>query len=329
MRYKGSRNLYLNCDNSNDLHYKWQGDDFVISYNNNSLTLKYFYFQIDKSGYYTKLYYGSPKHYSNYIDLNNVAKFIDRTNTSNIINGSLYGTTENDSIVVGYNTTIKGSIFGEDGNDHITLNSNVTVEGSVYGGKGDDHIYSMGTVSGYICGGDGNDTINVDHVLGGTETGVYGGKGNDVINGSQANVMNIYFDKEDGHDTIYRTAFSTNLYFSDDSGPRWYHWSDNDLVIIYNTDSVTIKDYGDVIYNPNVAINVNDVNLRNLAPKRSKALTMSLGAPNSSINEITAQVVAFTSANDSDVAVSYNTPDTNDISLVMSEYTNTDLQVNI
>lgn len=209
------------------------------------------------------------------------------------------------------------------GKTNISKNRGLTISG----GNGNDEI--TGTdYNDTIKGGNGNDTITNNGTV---ETHIFGGVGNDtIITGENSSCPRIYFSPGDGDDILYLNAKDNNLWIYD-YGVIKYYWSDNDLVIPYNNgnDHVTIKNY-----NPddeNVLVFIFGQNLATLVPEKPTTQTMSLGASNTGINELVVnelnyKVATFTSSGNSDMQLNYTTPDTNGISVVMSEYTNTDLQ---
>ena len=283
----------------------------------------------------------------------------DEIINNNTISNCIYGDSGNDTIT--NNKTVKAEICGGTGNDTITNNG--TVEEAIRGEAGDDTIINYGTIKEFIEGGDGNDIITNNGTIGcqlwggaGDDTiinngnagdEICGGRGNDTITtGQNSSVGRFLFDPGDGNDTLYLNAKVNNLDIFNKSADivkltdLTFNWNNEDLIIGYNNnlDSITIKNYcpDDQNIIVNICVGWNNsggiyTDLATLVPEKSTTQTMSLGASNTGmtelkINELDYQVATFTSSGNSDMQLNYTTPDTSDISVVMSEYTNTDLQ---
>ncbi|MBQ2611177.1 hypothetical protein IJF81_02160, partial [bacterium] len=116
------------------------------------------------------------------------------------------------NIIEGNNAA--NSLFGTDGKDIIYgYNGN----DSLYGYSGEDEIY----------GGNGDDYIS-------------GGRGNDVINGGTGS-NTMYFQAGDGDDVVENGGGVDTLYIIGTINN--IRQEDNDLVIYYDEDSITVKDY--------------------------------------------------------------------------------------
>ena len=63
-----------------------------------------------------------------------------------------------------------------------------------------------------------------------------------------------------------------------------------------------------------------DITYEDLSSKVGSKPTSSLSTANTNINQLLAETTAFTTTGSSDISIAYETPDVNDISVVMSEY---------
>ncbi|PHM05689.1 calcium-binding protein, partial [Nostoc sp. 'Peltigera malacea cyanobiont' DB3992] len=137
-------------------------------------------------------------------------------------NDSLFASYSNYEDISG-NNTLKGGagddylsingrtgnfLNGDDGNDTLsTSGTSDTSNGSDYGntlngGTGDDSLrvdYSKG--SNQLSGGDGNDTLSAYSALGNNT--FYGGNGNDILTSGFGNDTFVFYNYNEGVDTIY------------------------------------------------------------------------------------------------------------------------------
>ena len=204
-------------------------------------------------------------------------------------------------------------------NTIITKDDNINIDNI----KIDGYIQS-----GTIRGTDGDDVI----ISKGSKTAkIYSGKGTDTIYASTKKSL-IYFYQGDGQDTVingydheYHPASHTLVF---EAGTNLnFLWSGQDLIVKYSKDdTVTIKDgWYDYEFEDYAKYYIK---IGNNSAKSLKSYIKNIpyGTSNTEVNNLNYQVATFTSASSTDMQLNYTPSDTNDISVVMSEYTNTDIQ---
>ncbi|MCC7326374.1 MAG: hypothetical protein IT521_06175 [Burkholderiales bacterium] len=129
------------------------------------------------------------------------------------------GTTRNDVIdALAGNDIVHGFggndvIHGSEGNDRLFANQ----YSSVFGDAGNDYL---GTDSGALYGGDGNDTLDNWYVCAdGGSSLLVGGAGDDTLLGGEGSV--IRFGPGDGHDTLQARGFEGQELWGQNSNSFW------------------------------------------------------------------------------------------------------------
>lgn len=235
---------------------------------------------------------------------------IDKTGTRKSLQELLEG-----KIISPVSTT---EIIGTDYDDSINIyTDNLTV----YGKKGDDMI-SVQASGTTVYGGDGSDDI---YIYNGTNNTIHGGKGNDAFslyfwNDGEPLENTLVFNKEDGQDILPFKANNSTLIlkFNDVSiTDMSVEYKGSVLVLKYNSgkDSLSFlsEDYDDYIIRDKEDT---EITLNNLIESSFEIEDKNIV----NADYILSQVAAFTSSNNSDLALSYDNQNTNDIPLYMPEY---------
>ena len=195
--------------------------------------------------------------------------------------------------------------------------------------KDDDININNIKIDGYIQSGtfrgtDGDDVI----ISKGSKTAkIYSGKGTDTIYASTKKSL-IYFYQGDGQDTVingYDHEFhpaSHTLVFETGDNLIFSRKSSNLIIGYGNSDSVCILDF--FIDYPEEDYSKYYIKFGNKSAKSIKSYLNNNQINYMNTNDLNYQVSTFTSSDNSDMQLNYTPSDTNDISVVMSEYINTD-----
>ena len=175
-------------------------------------------------------------------------------------------------------------IYGTSNDDKFINNKYLT---KLFAGNGDDIIINNADIEEIIAG-KGNDTITT---------------------GINSNCNYISFQKGDGKDTLELGASCNVLSFDSNINDINCFWSNDDLIILYNnnSDSIRIKNYNPEDTNIDIYLNIqgSDKNLSQYAPDKPIFLMMS-----NNLDELQSQVSAFL-ADDYGIAT-YSSADSQD-----------------
>lgn len=191
----------------NALSMDKSGNNLIINYGNNKITLENYFLN------YNSMYYNLVGTNGDDLSIDTFIQNKPMPLRSTKKNETITGHKNTNEVI--YATSGSNTVYAQSGDDTIYTGSGYN---NVYAGEGNDKIYG-GAGNDYIEGGIGNDTINAGN--GTNSLCFYAGDGSDVIeNGGGTDTLCIYAEIN----KIYQ--------------------NENDLIIRYGEgDDITVKDY--------------------------------------------------------------------------------------
>ena len=283
---KGKDYLFFVDTDFDNIEFERSGNDLIVNYGNNSdnITVHNYFKKISKSS------------------LKGIVDMHANLNKVEQAFYAFYETTEKQGISILKQALTQAKtityMLSEQKYINTTMDKAGKFKGTVY--------------NDYITGTSGNDKI-------------YGKKGDDKINAGGGNNY-IYFSKNDGNDVVENGDGNDVLVFSKVKNIKnigfFYDNDTKDVILSYgNNDSVTIKNYSDEHSVQKIKIGKKLYNIadRIYIPKTSAQASNNISMVLDSINS---EMVAFNTAETSDMSLNYNDFITNeDVLTIIAEYT--------